>query len=270
MGSMSWSDDIRCLHCDGRLPLYRKITHGQFCSNAHRKAYWAEQERLAVERLHQTHDSLHAYRPKGPVEAILGTTEPEPEPAPPAIHIVSAPPPPEDRPAWLPQVNAGDIPMASFVKISSPSHPRWMEDRLAGIEPEPLDSLNLLRHPVNAPLAYDRGFNFAGSVQLQIAPAAPAPSSQTALVPMQVILYPVSRLFHDLAPQTRELEAHAEPAEPDPAPLAESLFAIDRPAPVDTALANREPASQITMAMRAQLPLDAVRLNSTLAPASLV
>jgi len=62
MGSMSWSDDIRCLYCDGRLPLYRKITHGQFCSSAHRKAYWQEQERLAVERLHQTHDSLVAHR----------------------------------------------------------------------------------------------------------------------------------------------------------------------------------------------------------------
>jgi hypothetical protein len=60
---MSWSDDTRCLHCDGKLPLYRKVTSGQFCSAAHRKAYWQEQERLAVERLHQTHDSLRAYRP---------------------------------------------------------------------------------------------------------------------------------------------------------------------------------------------------------------
>lgn len=56
---MSWSD-IRCLFCDGRLPLYAKLTSGQFCSPAHRKAYWAEQERLAVERLHQTHSSLRA------------------------------------------------------------------------------------------------------------------------------------------------------------------------------------------------------------------
>ena len=60
---MSWSDDTRCLYCEGRLPLYRKITHGQFCSSAHRKAYWQEHERLAVERLHQTHSSLRSYRP---------------------------------------------------------------------------------------------------------------------------------------------------------------------------------------------------------------
>ena len=59
---MSWSDDTRCLYCEGRLPLYRKITHGQFCSSAHRKSYWQEHERLAVERLHQTHSSLRSYR----------------------------------------------------------------------------------------------------------------------------------------------------------------------------------------------------------------
>jgi hypothetical protein len=72
---MSWSDDIRCLYCDGRLPLYRKITHGQFCSSAHRKAYWREQERLAVERLHQTHNSLKAF--------TLPDANPFPAPGPP-------------------------------------------------------------------------------------------------------------------------------------------------------------------------------------------
>ena len=75
---MSWSDDMRCLYCDGKLPLYRKITHGQFCSTTHRKAYWQEQERLAVERLHQTHNSLKANQLPAPVEnrfseATLGT-----------------------------------------------------------------------------------------------------------------------------------------------------------------------------------------------------
>src|SRR5579884_1447979 len=69
---MSWNDDIRCLYCDGRLPLYRKLTQGQFCSSAHRKAYWQEQERLAVERLHQTHDTLRAYRPPAPLPVPLG------------------------------------------------------------------------------------------------------------------------------------------------------------------------------------------------------
>jgi hypothetical protein len=74
MGSMSWSDDTRCLYCDGRLPLYRKITHGQFCSSAHRKAYWKDQEELAVERLNQTHHSLRVHRAEA--EALLPQMEP--------------------------------------------------------------------------------------------------------------------------------------------------------------------------------------------------
>jgi hypothetical protein len=86
---MSWIDDIRCLYCDGRLPLYRKITNGQFCSTAHRKAYWHEHERLAVERLHQTHDSLRAYRPPGAVEAILGPGADDEELAPVVPALVS-------------------------------------------------------------------------------------------------------------------------------------------------------------------------------------
>src|SRR3954470_10457254 len=69
---MAWSDNVRCLYCDAKLPLYRKITSGQFCSAVHRKAYWQDQERLAVERLHQTHDSLRAHRPAEGLEGILG------------------------------------------------------------------------------------------------------------------------------------------------------------------------------------------------------
>src|ERR1700733_8196479 len=80
---MSWSSDIRCLYCDGKLPLYRKLTSGQFCSAGHRKLYWQEQERLGVERLHETHDSLRAFRPKEAVEALLGYPQSYPMPEPP-------------------------------------------------------------------------------------------------------------------------------------------------------------------------------------------
>ena len=76
---MSWSEDTRCLYCEGRLPLYRKITHGQFCSSAHRKAYWQEHERLAVERLHQTHSSLRSYRSLEVPQEASQETAPYPE-----------------------------------------------------------------------------------------------------------------------------------------------------------------------------------------------
>ena len=76
---MPWSDDTRCLYCDGKLPLYRKLTHGQFCSKAHQKQYWEEQQQLAVERLHQTHSDIKAYKPPEPIENILGPLGPTPE-----------------------------------------------------------------------------------------------------------------------------------------------------------------------------------------------
>ena len=85
MGTMSWSDDTRCLYCEGRLPLYRKVTHGQFCSTAHRKSYWQEQERLAIERLHQTHDTLRSYRLIQP-EAAESAAHPEA----PSVPLLSA------------------------------------------------------------------------------------------------------------------------------------------------------------------------------------
>ncbi len=77
MGTMAWSNDMRCLYCDGKLPLYRKITSGQFCSAAHRKAYWQDQQQLALERLHQTHTSLRAVCPPVSEESILGPSCPE-------------------------------------------------------------------------------------------------------------------------------------------------------------------------------------------------
>ncbi|MEO8100742.1 MAG: hypothetical protein ABI811_23795 [Acidobacteriota bacterium] len=77
---MPWSDDTRCLFCDGKLPLYRKLTQGQFCSRAHQDAYWKEQQELAVESLHQTHDALRAYRPAEPIENILGPLTPSAPP----------------------------------------------------------------------------------------------------------------------------------------------------------------------------------------------
>lgn len=77
---MSWSDDTRCLYYDGKLPLFRKLAQGQFCSKPHQEAYWKEQDQLAVESLHRTHDAIQAYKPTVPIESILG-----PAPAPVAV-----------------------------------------------------------------------------------------------------------------------------------------------------------------------------------------
>lgn len=91
MGTMSWSDDTRCLFCDGKLPLYRKLAQGQFCSKAHQEAYWKEQEYLAVETLHRTHDALQAYKPSVSIESILGPA-PVAQPIPVPLFVDTDPP----------------------------------------------------------------------------------------------------------------------------------------------------------------------------------
>src|SRR5512141_351110 len=106
MGMMSWSDDTRCLYCEGRLPLYRKVTHGQFCSNAHRKAYWQDQERLAIERLHQTHNTIRSYNAQTQAEAgeeLSARLELRPEP----VRALPDPEPvlaPEEAPLTAPDM----------------------------------------------------------------------------------------------------------------------------------------------------------------------
>jgi len=116
---MAWADEARCLHCNGKLPLFRKLRNGQFCSAQHEKEYWAEQERLAVEVLHRTHDVLMAYKPLDDVELIIG----------PAVdwHGTATPEPPRVQ---APQVSAAqNIPPA---ELSSPE-----PDSRESARPEP-------------------------------------------------------------------------------------------------------------------------------------
>src|SRR5580698_6215459 len=132
---MSWSDDIRCLYCDGRLPLYRKITNGQFCSTAHRKAYWAEHERLAVERLHQTHDSLRAYMAPGAIQAILGEM-PTPEEA------------AAEQRIYLEQIDIAGPAMGAYIRDTYFALPQWLPDSVATVDVASLDVSGPVHWPV--------------------------------------------------------------------------------------------------------------------------
>jgi hypothetical protein len=147
---MSWSDDTRCLHCDGKLPLYRKITSGQFCSAAHRKAYWHEQEKLAVERLHQTHDSLRAYRPAEALEpAPRRAPLREPDPAPNPVAQYAAGPAAAELSITDPNIedfarsasNTGRVTMGGFV--SQKPSPRM------GNAPSAASTLDFAAYPVD-------------------------------------------------------------------------------------------------------------------------
>ena len=136
---------MRCLYCDAKLPLYRKLTSGQFCSATHRKSYWQEQERLAVERLHETHDSLRAYRPTGDIELILGKPlenkdyyplEEAAAQAPPVKKKQAHTPTPQVEEMARSASNTGSvIASAGFVAEPRPSGYAW-GDAAVAVEPE--------------------------------------------------------------------------------------------------------------------------------------
>jgi len=70
---MAWTDTTDCLFCGRAIPIYRKFGKGQFCSAEHEEGFRQQQNQLAVEVLHRTHDALKAYQPVGSsIEDILG------------------------------------------------------------------------------------------------------------------------------------------------------------------------------------------------------
>ena len=81
---MAWTDTTLCSFCGKEIPIFRKFGNGQFCSKQHHDEYQKQQEQMAVDLLHRTHDALKAYRPVGSsIEDILGTGAAKPAPPPP-------------------------------------------------------------------------------------------------------------------------------------------------------------------------------------------
>ena len=240
---MSWADDIRCLYCDGRLPLYRKITNGQFCSSAHRKAYWQEQERLAVERLHQTHDSLRAYRPTGvSVEAILGQAEAPQE---------------MERPLWLTLVNTDQVPVPGFCVDPTPLHPRWMRENPAGSEAIPTEGTRVLRQPFFTYAGRSASFGSADLVRIPV--SEQDWRALTASVhPVDLRIQPVYHRALDFAIEGEAIEELAEIVkEAEDIPSMAGLLALARPLPRGcAAVAIGADDSPVAMLLRQQLPPD--------------
>lgn len=266
---MSWSSDIRCLYCDGKLPLYRKITNGQFCSTAHRKQYWVEQERLGVERLHQTHNSLRAFRPAEGVEAILGRALADPAPS--SRGIIGEPFPPKSdvspamvaadpysydaelaprTPAWTPRIANDRVmdapgPVAGFVPLDTMPQPRWPLDRLVIPEPAALAATGPIWIPLRSRAALMKDVLAAG----------------VASIPMEPRAYERERQPQPIHPAIEPCREVAHPAPPtDDVPRANRLialaaFAAHRHIPQN----NRRdpwPAAPFLKAQKAWLPLE--------------
>ncbi len=252
---MSWSDDMRCLYCDGKLPLYRKITHGQFCSTTHRKAYWQEQERLAVERLQQTHNSLRVLRPPTPVESILGRDPGEAElsgfvpvvlypQSQGAPRMVVADPLAYDleripgKLEWTrPEGAARSVPSAGLIRLLQ----EWSDNAILGkhiagsvaatprgVEPVPKIATQAAVRPSLdlSPASWTEDSAPAAAAAVGLALAAIAPSFRT-LSPQPFparMPRPTQRLDLPVAPATPEMEPSVE-AHP---PAAQGFFQLPR------------------------------------------
>ena len=192
---MSWSSDIRCLYCDGKLPLYKNHERAILLLT-HRKVYWQEQERLGVERLHETHDSLRAFRPMEGVEAVLGylPTYPLPEPPPSGLVASGLPPQPEEPPVaepfideaplWAPQIAADEhiqheiqeqeieppAGLAGFIPAETMPQPRWPMDRLVIPRPCPLAATGPIWIPLRSTAALIRDVLTAGAAAMPFEP----------------------------------------------------------------------------------------------------
>ena len=297
---MSWSDDMRCLYCDGKLPLYRKITSGQFCSTAHRKSYWQEQERLAVERLHQTHDSLRAYRPVEPIESVLGQSALSKHSASdplPAGHFYASPEPVFEieegatvEARARSAANTGSVKFAGFLTEARPA-PRTNQflflaavDLAAAVDylPWPSDGCWMLPHALTA-LAGE--FEQARRVSQPLFP--PAVSARVIRRGMgewaPFESNPVTRIGLNATLETAEfqpeflqrlaeasavveagpaMEPQPERLEEPPVPFAESLFALPRIAARTSRITSR---MQPPETLHAQPAPQMTRLDARLA-----
>jgi hypothetical protein len=260
---MSWSDDMRCLYCDGKLPLYRKITHGQFCSATHRKAYWQEQERLAVERLTQTHNSIKAYRPPVAVESILGRDPGEVE----LSGFVAAVLYPQSQGAprmlvadplaydleripgkleWIlpecairPEIPVRSVPSAGLIRqLQEWSNQAIFGKGIAGsgaasprgVEPVPkIAALAAARPRLHlSPLSWTEEVATAGRVEIVLSAIAPASRTISPQPFASRMPHPAQRLDLPIAPATPELEPRPAPGVETQLPVADSLFQLRR------------------------------------------
>jgi hypothetical protein len=278
---MSWSSDIRCLYCDGRLPLYRKITSGQFCSTAHRKSYWQEQERLGVERLHETHDSLRAFRPVESVQAILDQKAPEERVPPPSGVIVPSVPPRIDQtpalvaadpfsyesdltprvPLWAPQIAADisdDAPaeLAGFVEFVSRPQPKWPMDQLEA-KPDPLYPTGRVRIPLSPAVPATTDVQTGGAAEISVIPRSYR--SEPHVAPISSAMLPTHDIALSVAPQG--FPKATDQAEEEIIPTAGKLPLEAFAAREDSSNKSRRdpwPAAPFSGVQRAHLPLAAM------------
>ncbi len=235
-----------------------------------------------MERLHQTHDSLQAFKPRVSVEAILGKIE-TPIEIPVEIPVWTVtetsvaetsmegfePNVPAERPAWLIFANSGNMPTGLFVPDPSRVQPRWLADRLVIPNFDLLPATLAPRMVAGMFRMSDAGFTSASRL--------PIPLFSPALITAKILAPGVAATHFTILP-VRKLEWLATPItepilieEAAPAELVERLFALTG---IATLFENRHTSGlliePLELVFRTHLPLYAELVSGTLRPATLV
>lgn len=116
---------MRCLHCGKVLPLLKRLSGGEFCSDAHRREYQQEYSQLALSRLQQTHVSATPIPPPGTphapktVSAAGPAAAETPKPAA-APTPTAAAKPPAAKPPIAPNLASAPMPPAALMPPAAP------------------------------------------------------------------------------------------------------------------------------------------------------
>ena len=229
-----------------------------------------------MERLHQTHDSLRAFRPPEGAEAILGYPMPEaPPPRGIITPVVSAKPDELTKlaaaelfaydadiapqtPLWAPQIAADQeieapAPEAGFIPIYGMPPPRWPMDRLVVPEPSALEATGPVWIPLRSTAALMRDVLRAGVAPIPLAPRHYV--GARVLEPLHTAMQPCRDVAHEASPAGNALSAKDDvPGIEKLIPLAVFSVRDDR-----SPKSRREawPAAPFSNVQRAHLPLAA-------------
>lgn len=233
-----------------------------------------------MERLHQTHDSLRAFRPKEGVQAILG-------PPPSGIILSQVEPKFDETPAmvwadpysyeanlaprtplWEPQIAADSAfqapaPVAGFVDFLAKPQPKWPLDRLEMAEPNPLSSAGKIRIPLRATGSPIAGVRTAGPTKIPIEPRDSKGASRVEA--LAATLLPYRDMARTVIPQGFPQAAPEQ--EEDHIPFSKKLmslksFAANHNSPKQDGPKNSRrdpwPATPFPKSQMVQLPLPAM------------
>ena len=186
--------DMRCLYCGKQLALLKRLTGGEFCSDAHKQSYQDEYNRLALTRLLQAQSKSDESKSKA-----------------------TKPSAPAKQPEWVPAPE----PQPEFAPDSQPALPP--EPVAVKMEPEPeLVSIQMTGF-CDECRPKIRDFVFADA---SIAPAAPLELASTPCLPSDLLKAPAAEPAVPARAELAPLDLRSTALPPD-----QKKVSLEQPAP---------------------------------------